>query len=128
MKTENDFPAELLQEIEAYAKIEGITVKEFIIWALSEKIGELRERFGLKNLIQINPKPRNEKINEDRVSLGSASPNSLLKAIEISKYLKMSKSGVYHLMQTGEIPVVKIGKSVRVREEDLEEYISKSKI
>lgn len=57
MKSENNFPKELLQEIEAYAQVECISVKEFIIWALGEKVGELREIRGLKNLTQIVPNP-----------------------------------------------------------------------
>ncbi|MBA4383289.1 MAG: excisionase [Anaerolinea sp.] len=51
----------------------------------------------------------------------------LLKAEEVAKYLRISKSGAYHLLKTGEIPVVRIGTAVRVREEDLEKFVLNSK-
>ena len=43
-KVEVIIPNELIKEIEAYAKVEGITLNEFLLWALGEKVGELRER------------------------------------------------------------------------------------
>ena len=51
-------PNELIKEIEAYAKVEGITLNEFLLWALGEKVGELRERRGLRiyfGLFQTKP-------------------------------------------------------------------------
>ena len=51
-------------------------------------------------------------------------PTKLLKAGQVAEILKVSKSHVYKLMRTGEIPTVRIGiKSVRVRPEDLNRYI-----
>jgi excisionase family DNA binding protein len=47
----------------------------------------------------------------------------LLKASDVAKYLNISISLAYRLMQKGEIPVIRIHKSVRVREADLEEFI-----
>jgi len=41
-KLEINIPNELKKEIEAYAKSEGITLNEFLFWALGEKVGELR--------------------------------------------------------------------------------------
>lgn len=37
--------------------------------------------------------------------------------------LKISKPNAYRLIQQGEIPSVKIRRSVRVREEDSEEFV-----
>jgi excisionase family DNA binding protein len=51
-----------------------------------------------------------------------------LKAEEVAKYLRFSKSGAYHLMQTGVIPVVRIGKAVRIREEDIDNFVLNSKV
>ena len=48
---------------------------------------------------------------------------SLLKANDVAKYLNVSKSYVYMLMQSGAIPTVRLGKSVRVRPKDLEIFI-----
>lgn len=48
-------------------------------------------------------------------------------APEIAAILKISKSMAYDLLKSRKIATVKIGKSVRVRKEDLEEYIQKSR-
>ena len=49
--------------------------------------------------------------------------NRLLKAGEVASLLNISRSFVYQLIQTGIIPVVRIGKACRVRPQDLEAYI-----
>ena len=40
-KLEINIPIDLVKEIKAYAKGEGITLNEFLFWALGEKVGEL---------------------------------------------------------------------------------------
>ena len=60
-----------------------------------------------------------------------ASPNiyfssSLLRANDIAEILNVSIPMAYRLMQRNEIRTVKIGKSRRVREEDLFSYIEKN--
>jgi excisionase family DNA binding protein len=47
----------------------------------------------------------------------------LLKPAEVAEILQVSKAYAYVLMNRGEIPLVRIGKIVRVRLEDLERYI-----
>ena len=47
----------------------------------------------------------------------------LLKAEEIAELLGVSRSFAYALMQTGQLPTVHLGRSVRVRPGDLEEFI-----
>jgi excisionase family DNA binding protein len=42
---------------------------------------------------------------------------------EVADYLKMSKSKVYYLIQRRELPHIKIGRNVRVREMDLKNWI-----
>ena len=54
--------------------------------------------------------------------------NHLLKAVDVAKRLNISRSLAYQLMQSGEIPTVRIRKLVRVYEPDLENYILKSRI
>ena len=126
-KLEINIPIELVKEIEAYARGEGITFNEFLFWALGEKVGELRERRGVKNLIRVSPNQPPEKPIVDKVQPPSSVQKRLLKAEEVAKYLRISKSGAYRLMQTGEIPVVRIGKVVRVREEDIDSFVLNSK-
>ena len=53
----------------------------------------------------------------------SPSIGKLLKADEVAELLSVSRSFAYALMQTGQLPTVKLGRSVRVRPEDLEEFI-----
>jgi len=60
-KVEVIIPNELIKEIEGYAKVEGITLNEFLLWALGEKVGELRERRGVKNLFRVIPNQATEK-------------------------------------------------------------------
>ena len=127
-KLEINIPSELIKEIEVYAKGEGITLNEFLFWALGEKVGELRERRGVKNLIRVNPNHSPEKPIVDIAQPPSSVQKRLLKAEEVAKYLRISKSGAYRLMQTGEIPVVRIGKVVRVREEDIDSFVLNSKL
>jgi len=49
--------------------------------------------------------------------------NTLLNAKQVAEILNISKSKTYRFMQLGEIPTVRIGKSRRVRPEDLIMYI-----
>jgi excisionase family DNA binding protein len=42
---------------------------------------------------------------------------------EVAAYLKMSKSKVYYLIKRREIPHIRIGRNVRVRGKDLEDWL-----
>lgn len=42
---------------------------------------------------------------------------------EVAKYLKMSKSKVYALVKREKIPYLRIGRNVRIRESDLNEWL-----
>ena len=45
---------------------------------------------------------------------------------EVARYLKLSQSKVYYLVQRGHIPHVRIGKNVRIREQQLQEWLEKN--
>jgi excisionase family DNA binding protein len=47
----------------------------------------------------------------------------LLKPNDVADLLNISRSFAYHLLQLGQIPTVKLGRSVRVRPQDLTDYI-----
>jgi excisionase family DNA binding protein len=47
----------------------------------------------------------------------------LLSVSEIGELLGMGRSWVYQQIKSGEIPSVQLGGSVKVKREDLEEYI-----
>ncbi len=53
----------------------------------------------------------------------SASSTNLLRAVDVANRLNISRLLAYQLMLRGEIPTVRFGSSVRVRECDLHEYI-----
>jgi putative molybdopterin biosynthesis protein len=42
---------------------------------------------------------------------------------EVAKYLKISKSKLYYLVQRNQIPHVRIGRNVRIRKADLNAWI-----
>jgi excisionase family DNA binding protein len=44
---------------------------------------------------------------------------------EVAEYLKISKAKIYYLVQREEIPHVRIGRNVRIRETDLKKWIDK---
>jgi excisionase family DNA binding protein len=50
----------------------------------------------------------------------------LLSADELAEQLRVSRSKAYQLMRCGEIPTVKMGRSVRVRQRDIDEYIQRN--
>ena len=47
----------------------------------------------------------------------------LMNAMDVAHHLGVSRSKAYDLMRRKEVPVIQIGKCVRVRLEDLEDYI-----
>ena len=47
----------------------------------------------------------------------------LLKGDEVARILDVSKTFAYLLMRQGKIPTVRMGRCVRVREQDLQEFI-----
>lgn len=46
-----------------------------------------------------------------------------MKGAEVAERLHISKAMAYQLMQKGEIPTIKINRAVRMRQQDLEEFI-----
>jgi excisionase family DNA binding protein len=55
-------------------------------------------------------------------SEGSRVPE-LLSIPEVCEVLGMGKSWTYRKLRSGEIPSIKLGRSVKVKREDLEEYL-----
>lgn len=50
--------------------------------------------------------------------------NKLMNAKEVARILNISVAHAYVLMRRGDFPAIRMGKSVRVRPEDLEEYVA----
>jgi excisionase family DNA binding protein len=51
----------------------------------------------------------------------------LLSIPELCQELGMGKSWVYRRLRSGEIPSVKLGRNIKVKREDLEEYLEKQR-
>lgn len=47
----------------------------------------------------------------------------LLKAEEVAQVLKLGRTRTFQLMSSGELPVVRIGRSVRVPKDQLESWV-----
>ena len=54
-------------------------------------------------------------------------PGQLLTVMEVAHILHISRSYAYNLAMSGVLPVIKIGKSRRIRPVDLEQFISSNK-
>lgn len=52
----------------------------------------------------------------------------IMTVTEVATYLQMSKSKVYYLIQRREIPHIKIGRNVRIRQSDLENWLTRQLI
>jgi excisionase family DNA binding protein len=44
---------------------------------------------------------------------------------EVAAQLRVSNMTVYRLIQAGELPSVRVGRSYRIREDDVDRYLSK---
>ncbi len=53
--------------------------------------------------------------------------DEILTIPQVAKYLKISKAKIYYLVQRREIPHIKIGRNVRIRESDLVKWLEKHK-
>lgn len=57
------------------------------------------------------------------MSIVTELPATLLRVTEVARYLNLSRSCVYQIMDRGELPYVKIGKSRRVKPDDIARLI-----
>ena len=62
---------------------------------------------------------------EDQVRPQERKGLELLAMPEVCQELGMGKSWVYRRLRSGEIPSVKLGRSIKVKRADLEEYLEK---
>ncbi len=57
---------------------------------------------------------------------GDISDVRFLTVAEVAAMMRVSKMTVYRLVHGGELPAVRVGRSFRVTEEDVNEYLRKS--
>ena len=51
------------------------------------------------------------------------SEDAIMTVTQVADYLKMSRASIYRLVQMGHIPHIRIGKSRRIRREQLEAWL-----
>jgi excisionase family DNA binding protein len=56
---------------------------------------------------------------------GGISEVKFLTIAEVASVMRVSKMTVYRLVHNGELPAVRVGRSFRVSEEDVDEYLKK---
>jgi excisionase family DNA binding protein len=57
---------------------------------------------------------------------GDFSEVAFLTVAEVAAVMRVSKMTVYRLVHSGELPAVRVGRSFRVREDAVDEYLRKS--
>ena len=57
---------------------------------------------------------------------GEISESKFLTVAEVATMMRVSKMTVYRLLHSGELPAVRVGRSFRVVESDVNEYLRKS--
>ena len=57
---------------------------------------------------------------------GDHSGSKFLTVAEVATMMRVSKMTVYRLVHGGELPAVRVGRSFRVLEEDVDEYLRNS--
>lgn len=57
---------------------------------------------------------------------GGLSDPKFLTIAEVAALMRVSKMTVYRLVHGGDLPAVRVGRSFRVSEEDVDEYLRKS--
>ena len=59
-------------------------------------------------------------------SSGGLSDPKFLTIAEVAALMRVSKMTVYRLVHGGDLPAVRVGRSFRVSEEDVDEYLRKA--
>lgn len=57
---------------------------------------------------------------------GDMSEAQFLTIAEVASRMRVSKMTVYRLVHSGELPAVRVGRSFRVTDDDVNEYLRKS--
>jgi excisionase family DNA binding protein len=58
------------------------------------------------------------------VSQSPQAKSTFLTVAEVAQSLRVSNMTVYRLISSGELPAVRVGKSYRLREEDVDAYLA----
>jgi excisionase family DNA binding protein len=81
--------------------------------------------FALNTLASSRPVPSTHRSSTALRPEGAAVASQLLRIETVAKALDLSRSAVYAVVARGDLPVVRIGRSVRVRRTDLDAFIER---
>ncbi len=59
-------------------------------------------------------------------SSGDISETRFLTVAEVAAVMRVSKMTVYRLVHSGDLPAVRVGRSFRVKQDDVDEYLRNS--
>ncbi len=62
----------------------------------------------------------------DNTTSGDLSDSTFLTVAEVAATMRVSKMTVYRLVHNGDLPAVRVGRSFRVLEKDVNEYLKNS--
>ena len=62
----------------------------------------------------------------DNTTSGDLSDSTFLTVAEVAAMMRVSKMTVYRLVHNGDLPAVRVGRSFRVLEKDVNEYLKNS--
>jgi excisionase family DNA binding protein len=91
---------------------------------LSQALEEFEQALGSGEQ-QAHKEEEEEEDSKDRAAAATRG-EELLSMREVCQELGMSKSWVYRRIRTKEIPSIKLGHNIKVRRQDLEEYLKKA--
>ncbi len=74
------------------------------------------------------PRPWVQKVRCTMAASGSGdlAGEKFLTIAEVAARLRVSKMTVYRVVHSGELPAIRVGRSFRVTEKDVDEYLKKS--
>lgn len=70
--------------------------------------------------------PPNQPSNPERLEPSDMNNPQFLTIAEVAARIRVSKMTVYRIVHSGELPAVRVGRSFRVTEDDVTEYLRKS--
>jgi excisionase family DNA binding protein len=59
---------------------------------------------------------------------GRQAGDRLLTVVEVAAIMRVSNMTVYRLIKAGELPAIRVGKNYRIRESDVDRYLSERSV
>ena len=97
---------------------------------LKQSLGNLRQALEETEsvLLELDETFFEEEEEEDVRRTQERRGQDLFSVMEVCQKLGMGKSWVHRKIRSGEIPSIRLGNNIKVRREDLEEYLESSRV